>query len=80
MEKNFEPLKNRLYEICDRLDPDEQAFFRPLINGFKGSTSEFQRIMRDIGKFGKKIGDGSTFQIHREVQHLFDQGNRESQG
>ncbi len=80
MEKNFEPLKERLYEICDRLDPEEQAYFRPLIQGFKGSTSEFQRIMLDIGKFGAKIGEGSTFQIYREVQHLFDQGNRGDPG
>lgn len=80
MEKNFEPLKERLYVICERLDPEEQAFFRPLIDGFQGSTSEFQRIMCDIGKFGAKIGEGSTFQIYREVQHLFDQGNRGGPG
>ena len=28
--------------------------------------------MRDLGKFGEKIGDGSKFQVYREVQHLFD--------
>jgi hypothetical protein len=39
-------------------------------------TSEFQRIMRDLGKFGGKIGEGSAFKIHREVQNLFDQANR----
>ena len=72
MERDFEPLKNRLREICDRLDEDEQLYFRPLIDNFKGQTQEFQRIMRDLGKFGEKIGDGSTFQVCREVQHLFD--------
>ena len=76
MEKNFEPLKERLREICGRLDPEEQAFFRPLIEKFSGATSEFQRIMRDLGKFGGKIGEGSAFAIHREIQHLFDQGTR----
>ena len=76
MEKNFELLKDRLRIICDRLDPDEQVYFRPLIDNFTGLTSEFQRIMRDLGKFGGKIGEGSAFKIHREVQNLFDQANR----
>ena len=76
MEKNFELLKDRLRIICDRLDADEQASFRPLIDNFTGGTSEFQRIMRDLGKYGKKIGEGSAFGIHREVQNLFDQANR----
>jgi hypothetical protein len=76
MEKNFEPLKDRLRIICDRLDPEEQASFRPLIDNFTGITSEFQRIMRDLGKYGGKIGEGSTFGIYREVQNLFDQANR----
>ena len=76
MEKNFEPLKDRLRIICDRLDPEEQAYFRPLIDNFTGLTSEFQRIMRDLGKFGGKIGEGSAFAIHREVQNLFDKANR----
>ena len=72
MKKNFEPLKDRLRVICDRLDEDEQKYFRPLIDNFKGQTQEFQRIMRDLGKFGEKIGEGSTFKVCREVQHLFD--------
>ena len=72
----FEPLKNRLYEICQRLDDDERAYFLPLIDKFSGSTSEFQRIMRDLGKFGEKIGDGSKFEIYRQIQHLFDDGIR----
>jgi len=55
MKKNFEPLKDRLRVICDRLDEDEQQYFRPLIDNFKGQTQEFQRIMRDLGKFGEKI-------------------------
>jgi hypothetical protein len=76
MEDKFEPLKKRLNEICDRLDADEQAYFRPLIEGFSGSTSQFQRIMRDLGKFGEKIGEGSKFEIYRQIQHLFDDGNR----
>ncbi len=76
MEDKFEPLKKRLYEICDRLDEDEQSYFRPLIESFSGSTSQFQRIMRDLGKFGEKIGEGSKFEIYRQVQHLFDEGNR----
>lgn len=76
MHDHFEPLKNRLREICNRLDPEEQAYFGPLIQNFKGSTSEFQRIMRDLGKFGEKIGDGSKFEIYRQVQHLFDDGVR----
>ena len=76
MEKNFEPLKDRLRIICERLDPEEQASFGPLIENFSGLTSEFQRIMRDLGKFGGKIGEGSAFAIHREVQNLFDQANR----
>ncbi|MBI4384811.1 MAG: hypothetical protein HY579_12355 [Nitrospinae bacterium] len=76
MEKDFEPLKARLRRICDRLDADEQAYFRPLIDKFAGLTSEFQRIMRDLGKFGDKIGEGSKFEIYREVQHLYDQAFR----
>ncbi len=76
MEDRFEPLKKRLYEICDRLDEEEQSYFSPLIKEFSGSTSQFQRIMRDLGKFGEKIGDGSKFEIYRQVQHLFDDGNR----
>ncbi len=76
MEKNFEPLKERLRKINERLDPDEQAYFGPLIEKFKGETSEFQRVMRDLGKFGDKIGEGSKFAIYREVQHLFDDANR----
>ena len=76
MEDRFEPLKKRLREICDRLDADEQASFRPLIEKFTGATSEFQRVMRDLGKFGAKIGDGSKFEVYRGVQHLFDEGNR----
>ena len=71
MEKDFEPLKSRLREINERLDSDEQAYFSPLIESFTGNTSEFQRIMRDLGKFGSKIGTGSKFEIYREVQHLF---------
>tara|TARA_B100000686_G_scaffold352645_1_gene455440 strand:+ start:2896 stop:3141 length:246 start_codon:yes stop_codon:yes gene_type:complete len=80
MEDFFAPLRNRLFEICGRLDKDEQAYFRPLINRFSGSTSEFQRIMRDLGKFGEKIGDGSKFEIYRQVQHLFDDGVRKKGG
>ena len=76
MEKDFEPLKARLRIICDRLDEDEQQFFRPLIDNFKGQTQEFQRIMRDLGKFGEKITDGSKFQTYREVQQLFDDAFR----
>ncbi len=76
MENDYEPLKTRLRIICDRLDPDEQAYFRPLIENFNGSTSEFQRIMRDLGKFGPKISDGSQFGVYREVQHLFEQTHR----
>ncbi len=76
MSKDFTLLKTRLYEICGRLDPDEQAYFRLLVDKFNGSTSEFQRIMRDLGKFGAKIGEGSKFAIHREVQNLFDNANR----
>tara|TARA_B110000438_G_C15366197_1_gene458544 strand:- start:246 stop:485 length:240 start_codon:yes stop_codon:yes gene_type:complete len=72
MERDFEPLKNRLRVICDRLDEDEQLYFRPLIENFTGQTQEFQRIMRDLGKFGEKIGEGSKFQVYREIQHLFD--------
>ena len=78
MSKDFEALKTRLYEICERLDAEEQAYFRPLVDKFSGSTSEFQRIMRDLGKFGAKIGEGSKFAIHREVQNLFDDANRGS--
>ena len=72
MERDFELLKTRLRVICDRLDEDEQVYFRPLIENFKGQTQEFQRIMRDLGKFGEKIGDGSKFKVYREVQQLFD--------
>ena len=71
MDKDFEPLKTRLREINERLDSDEQAYFGALVDNFSGSTSEFQRIMRDLGKFGSKIGDGSKFEVYREVQHLF---------
>jgi hypothetical protein len=76
MEKNFEPLKNRLMEICNRLDPEEQASFRPLIENFTGALQEFQRIMRDLGKYGEKIGEGSKFSIYREIQNLYDKANR----
>ena len=76
MKEQFEPLKNRLRQICSRLDPEEKSYFAPLIEKFSGSTSEFQRIMRDLGKFGDKIGDGSKFAIYREIQHLFDEGYR----
>ena len=76
MPSNFEPLKNRLYQICHRLDKEEQAYFRPLIDQFSGSTSEFQRIMRDLGKFGEKISDGSKFEVYRQIQHLFEDGVR----
>ncbi len=79
MAPDFEPLKTRLREICDRLDPDEQSYFRPLIEKFSGSTSEFQRIMRDLGKFGDKIADGSKFAVYREIQHLFDDAHKKSQ-
>ena len=79
MEKDFEPLKTRLRLICDRLDEEEQLYFRPLIDKFTGQTQEFQRIMRDLGKFGEKISDGSKFQVYREVQHLFDNAFRKSQ-
>ncbi len=78
MEQDFEPLKTRLRVICDRLDEDEQLFFRPLIDNFTGQTQEFQRIMRDLGKFGGKIGDESAFKVHREIQHLFDNAFRKS--
>ena len=76
MERDFEPLKNRLREICDRLDKDEKNYFSPLIENFQGQTQEFQRIMRDLGKFGEKIGEGSTFKVYREVQNLFDDAFR----
>lgn len=76
MDDRFEALKNRLREIRDRLDPDEQAYFGPLIENFSGGTSEFQRIMRDLGKFGAKIADGSKFEVYRQVQHLFEDANR----
>ncbi len=78
MERDFEPLKTRLRVICDRLDEDEQLYFRPLIEKFKGQTQEFQRIMRDLGKFGEKIGGGSKFQVYREIQHLFDDAFRKN--
>ena len=71
MKKNFEPLKKRLREINKLLDLDEQAYFGPLIEKFSGDTAEFQRIMRDLGKFGPKISTGSKFEVYREVQHLF---------
>ena len=71
MEKDFEPLKSRLREINELLDPDERLYFSPLIENFSGDTSEFQRIMRDLGKFGPKIGTGSKFEVYREIQHLF---------
>ena len=69
MEKDFEPLKTRLREINKLLDLDEQAYFGPLVEKFSGDTSEFQRIMRDLGKFGPKISDGSKFEVYREIQH-----------
>ena len=65
MERDFKLLKTRLRGICDRVDEDEQIYFRPLIENFKGQTQEFQRIMRDLGKFGEKIGDGSKFKVCR---------------
>ena len=71
MEKDFEPLRTRLREINKLLDLDEQAYFQPLVEKFSGDTSEFQRIMRDLGKFGPKISAGSKFEVYREVQHLF---------
>ena len=71
MEKNFEPLKKRLREINKLLDLDEQAYFGPLIDKFSGDTAGFQRIMRDLGKFGPKISTGSKFEVYREIQHLF---------
>ena len=71
MDKNFEPLKKRLREINKLLDLDEQAYFGPLIEKFSGDTAGFQRIMRDLGKFGPKISTGSKFEVYREVQHLF---------
>lgn len=76
MAKDFEPLKARLKEIAERLDAEDQAYFRPLIDKFSGSIAEFQRIMRDLGKFGGKIGDGNKFAIYREVQNLYDRCNR----
>ena len=76
MDNRFDDLKNRLREICNRLDPDEQLYFGPLIENFSGETSEFQRIMRDLGKFGAKISDGSKFAVYREVQHLFEDATR----
>ena len=71
MEKNFEPLKKRLREINKLLDLDEQAYFGPLIDKFSGDTAGFQRIMRDLGKFGPRISTGSKFEVYREIQHLF---------
>ena len=71
MEKNFEPLKLRLRKINELLDADEQLYFSPLIEKFSGDTAEFQRIMRDLGKFGPKISSGSIFEVYREVQNLF---------
>ena len=58
-------------------DEDEQQYFRPLIDNFKGQTQEFQRIMRDLGKFGEKIGEGSTFKVCSEVQQFFHQTYRD---
>jgi len=78
MERDFEPLKARLRLICDRLDEDEKLYFSPLIENFTGQTQEFQRIMRDLGKFGEKIGDGSKIKVYREVQHLFDDAFRKN--
>jgi len=77
MTDKFAPLKKRLAEICDRLDEDEQAYFRPLVEGFTGETVEFQRIMRDLGKFGPKISDGSTFAAYREVQNMFQEAAKD---
>jgi hypothetical protein len=71
MEKNFEPLKLRLRKINELLDADEQLYFSPLIEKFSGDTAEFQRIMRDLGKFGPKISSGSKFEVYREIQNLF---------
>jgi hypothetical protein len=71
MEKDFEPLKSRLRKINVLLDADEQLYFSPLIEKFSGNTAEFQRIMRDLGKFGPKISSGSKFEVYREVQNLF---------
>ena len=71
MEKDFGPLKSRLREINELLEPDEKLYFGPLVENFSGDTSEFQRIMRDLGKFGPKISAGSKFEVYREVQHLF---------
>ena len=71
MEKDFEPLKSRLRKINVLLDADEQLYFSPLIEKFSGDTAEFQRIMRDLGKFGPKISSGSKFEVYREVQNLF---------
>jgi hypothetical protein len=71
MEKNYEPLKLRLREINALLDSDEQLYFNPLIEKFSGDTAQFQRIMRDLGKFGPKISSGSKFEVYREVQNLF---------
>jgi hypothetical protein len=71
MKKDFEPLKKRLREINKLLDLDEQAYFGPLIDKFSGDTAGFQRIMRDLGKFGPKISTGSKFEVYREIQHLF---------
>jgi len=71
MEKNFEPLKSRLRKINELLDADEQLYFSPLIEKFSGDTAGFQRIMRDLGKFGPKISSGSKFEVYREIQNLF---------
>ena len=68
MEKDFEPLKARLRIICDRLDEDEQQYFRPLIDNFNGQTQQFQRIMRDLGKFGEKIGrEGGIVKLMKDL-------------
>ena len=86
MKKDFEPLKAKLRIICDRLDEDEQQYFRPLIDNFKGQTQEFQRIMRDLGKFGEKISklgfkqvifDRGGYRYHGNVAAIAD-GIRES--
>jgi hypothetical protein len=71
MNKDFEPLKSRLREINELLDADEQLYFSLLIEKFSGDTAEFQRIMRDLGKFGPKISSGSKFEVYREIQNLF---------
>ena len=65
MEKDFEPLKTRLREINKLLDLDEQAYFGPLVEKFSGDTSEFQRIMRDLGSLvlGFLLDQNSKFTV-----------------